>query len=63
VQSPRQAPGAVTRTFALLTIGLGVALIVRTLTSGGGPLALGLILGVLFIAVGVGRLYLLARMR
>jgi hypothetical protein len=36
---------------------IGVALIVRTLAAGGGGLALGLLLGVLFIAAGAGRLY------
>ncbi|MCW2986000.1 MAG: hypothetical protein JWR63_3570 [Conexibacter sp.] len=41
---------------------LGVALIVRTFAAGGGALALGLLLGVLFIAAGVGRLYVNARL-
>jgi hypothetical protein len=36
---------------------IGVALIVRKLAAGGGGLALGLLLGVLFIAAGAGRLY------
>ena len=30
----------------------------RTLTAGGGALAIGLIMGVLFVAAGAGRLYL-----
>ena len=34
---------------------LGVAILVRTLGAGGGPLALGTILGVLFIAAGAAR--------
>jgi hypothetical protein len=37
---------------------LGVALIVRTLTAGGGGLAVGLLLGILFIVAGCGRSYL-----
>jgi hypothetical protein len=37
---------------------VGLALIVRTLTLGGGALAVGLIMGVLFAAAGAGRLYL-----
>jgi hypothetical protein len=37
---------------------LGVALLASTLARGGGPLAIGVVLGVLFIAAGVGRLYL-----
>jgi hypothetical protein len=36
---------------------IGVALVVRTIAEGGGGLALGLLLGVLFIAAGAGRLY------
>ncbi len=41
---------------------IGIALVVRTLTAGGGPLATGLILGVLFAAAGVGRLYIHKRL-
>jgi hypothetical protein len=36
---------------------IGIALVVRTLSEGGGGLALGLLFGVLFIAAGVARLY------
>jgi hypothetical protein len=36
---------------------LGVAIIARTIAAGGGPIAVGLILGALFIAAGAGRLY------
>ena len=36
---------------------LGVALIVRTLAAGGGAIAVGVIFGLLFLAAGVGRLY------
>ncbi len=36
---------------------LGVAMIVRTLAAGGGPLAVGLLLGLLFVAAGAGRLW------
>ncbi len=37
---------------------LGVAMLVVTLVNGGGPLTLGFLLGVLFVAAGAGRLYL-----
>ena len=40
-----------------LMIVLGVAMIVRTLVEGGGPIALGLLLGLLFVAAGAGRMY------
>jgi hypothetical protein len=40
-----------------LIVLLGVAMIVRTLAAGGGPLAAGLLLGLLFVAAGAGRLW------
>ena len=36
---------------------IGLAMIVRTLTAGGGPLAVGMLMGVLFVAAGAGRLW------
>jgi hypothetical protein len=36
---------------------LGVAMIVRTLAAGGGPVATGMLLGLLFVAAGCGRLW------
>ena len=44
--------------FGLLAIGLGVALIVETAIHGGG---VGYLIGLLFVALGAGRLYLLRR--
>ena len=41
-----------------LIVVIGVALVVVTIAQGGGPLAIGVLLGVLFVALGVGRLYL-----
>jgi hypothetical protein len=37
---------------------VGVAIVVRTLAAGGGPLAFGLLMGVLFVAAGALRLVL-----
>jgi hypothetical protein len=56
---PEPAPirGRATFTMSLLMVVIGVALIVRTLLAGGGALATGLILGGLFLAAGLGRLY------
>ena len=39
-------------------VALGIAIIVRTLAAGGGALAFGLLMGVLFIVAGVLRLLL-----
>jgi hypothetical protein len=47
----------VTRVLSALMVVIGVAIIVRTVAAGGGPLALGLLLGLLFVAAGAGRLY------
>jgi hypothetical protein len=46
-----------------LMIIIGVGLIVRTILGGGGPIAVGLILGFLFIAAGAGRIYVERGMR
>jgi len=47
-----------TRLTSALMIVIGLAILVRTLVEGGGPLALGVVLGVLFVAAGAGRLWL-----
>ncbi len=44
-----------------MMIGIGVALIVRTMVAGGGALATGIVLGVLFVFAGAARLYLQMR--
>ena len=40
---------------------LGVAIVIRTVAAGGSPLSVGLLLGVLFVAAGCGRLYVQRR--
>jgi formate hydrogenlyase subunit 3/multisubunit Na+/H+ antiporter MnhD subunit len=40
-----------------LMVLIGLAMIVRTLAFGGGPLAIGLLMGLLFVAAGAGRLW------
>jgi hypothetical protein len=44
--------------FGVVAVGIGVALIVETAINGGG---VGYVIGVLFIGLGAGRLYLLRR--
>ena len=46
-----------TRVLSALMVVIGVAIIVRTVAAGGGPVALGLVFGLLFVAAGAGRLY------
>ncbi len=45
--------------FGLIAVGLGIALLAETAAAGGG--STGYVLGVLFIVLGLGRLYLLRR--
>ena len=51
-----RAHAAVTQALSLVMIGLGVALLARTLLAGGGEV--GILLGLLFVGLGGGRLYL-----
>jgi hypothetical protein len=54
--------GAVTA-FSLVFVVVGLVILARTLTHGGaGPGSLGVLLGVAFIGVGAGRLWVNARM-
>lgn len=46
-----------TALLSLALIVLGVAMIIRTLAAGGGPLATGLLLGGLFVLAGGGRIW------
>ena len=50
-----------TRILSAAMLVLGVAMIVRALTAGGGPLAVGVVFGLLFVAAGVGRLWVANR--
>ena len=50
-----------TRILSALIALVGVAMIISAIAHGGGPLAYGVILGVLFVAVGAGRLWLETR--
>lgn len=58
---PRQLHRSSTRLLSFAMIAIGLALVVRTLAAGGGGLAVGLVLGVLFVVAGAARLYLQAR--
>jgi len=60
---PPQLHRSTTRLLSFAMVAIGVLLIVRTLVAGGGGLALGVVLGVLFMAAGGARLYLQARER
>jgi hypothetical protein len=61
VPEPRQIHAASTRLLSALMLLIGVALIVSTLVRGGGPLSVGMVMGVLFLLAGGGRLYVAGR--
>jgi hypothetical protein len=48
---------AATQLLSTAMVVIGVVILVRTLAGGGGALAFGLLVGLLFIAAGAGRLY------
>jgi hypothetical protein len=57
----RQLHSSSTRILSIAMIVIGIALVVRTLVAGGGALATGLFLGILFMLAGGARLYLQLR--
>ena len=66
---PRRAPSVdegyqlAVRIFSVTIIGFGVAMLAVTIARGGGALSNGIIFGLLFVALGSGRLYLSLRAR
>ena len=63
MSTPGRVYRAATLVLSLLMLLIGVAIVVSTLARGGGPAAVGVIVGVLFVAAGGARLYLRARGR
>ncbi|HWA54461.1 MAG TPA: hypothetical protein VG816_09845 [Solirubrobacterales bacterium] len=49
------------RAFSVTFIVIGLVLLVATLVNGGGPLSVGVLLGLAFLAVGAGRLWIASR--
>jgi hypothetical protein len=49
------------RAFSLIFVVVGLALLVTTFANGGSPASIGFILGILFVAVGVGRYWIASR--
>jgi len=46
-----------TQVLSVLMVLIGLAIVVRTLAEGGGAAAFGVLVGLLFVAAGAGRLY------
>jgi hypothetical protein len=61
VPAPEQIYHGSVRVFSVLMLVLGLAILVATIAAGGGPFSAGVLLGVTFLAVGGGRLYIASR--
>ena len=59
--APRDVHRGATRLLSIAMVLIGLAMLVSTFARGGGPLAVGVLLGVLFVAAGAGRLYIASR--
>jgi hypothetical protein len=57
----RQIHASTTTILSALMIIIGAGLVIRTLSLGGGIFAIGVIMGVLFVAAGCGRLWVANR--
>lgn len=60
--TPERAYAGSVRTLSVVMLGLGALILIKTIAAGGGPLSVGMLLGLAFVAVGVGRLWLASRM-
>ncbi|MEA2250525.1 MAG: hypothetical protein QOC78_3011 [Solirubrobacteraceae bacterium] len=56
--APREVHRHATRVMSAAMVVIGIALLVATFANGGGPLAVGALMGILFVLAGAGRLYL-----
>ncbi len=54
----RSAYGASTRILGSLLVVIGAAMVISALVRGGGPLALGVVLGTMLALLGAGRVWL-----
>jgi hypothetical protein len=59
--SPERIYRGSVRLLSLTFIALGLVILTSTLVNGGGPLSIGTLLGIAFLAVGAGRLWIAAR--
>ena len=60
--SPERLYTGSVRVLSVVFVVLGAVLIVVTLAAGGGPASLGMLMGLGFLAVGAGRLWVGSRM-
>jgi hypothetical protein len=60
VNRDRAYHGAI-RAFSLAFAVIGLLLLIVTLVNGGGPGSIGFVMGILFLAVGIGRYWIASR--
>lgn len=60
-QRPASTYRRATGVFGVTVVGLGLAMIAVAVGGGGGPFSLGVVMGTMFLALGVLRLYLLRK--
>jgi hypothetical protein len=60
--SPERVYAGSVRALSVVMLGLGAAILIKTIAAGGGPLSAGILLGLAFVAVGAGRLWVAWRM-
>jgi hypothetical protein len=58
MSSPERLYRGSVRLLSLVFLALGLGILVSTLARGGGPLSVGTLLGLIFLAVGAARLWL-----
>jgi len=61
VSSPERIYRGSVRLLSLVFVALGLTLLVSTLVRGGGALSIGVLLGIAFLVVGMGRLWIAAK--
>ncbi len=49
------------RAFSLTFVAIGLVVLAVTLANGGGPASVGVLMGIAFVAVGAGRLWIASR--
>jgi hypothetical protein len=60
VNRDRAYHGAI-KGFSLVFVVVGLLLLIVTLVNGGGPASIGFLMGILFVAVGVGRYWIASK--
>jgi hypothetical protein len=61
--SPERLYHGSVRVLSIVIAAIGAAILAATLAAGGGPLSAGFLMGLVFVAVGIGRLVIASRMQ